>query len=99
MKLISYHSYHKTIRKFLDNQLVYQKFEYKLELYKSGIITYSDSFPLHTVLDISFKSFTNGEGLVYLHTNRGLYSYYVKAEPKEFIREFKKLKSINKRKR
>ncbi|MBM7583847.1 hypothetical protein JOC86_000384 [Bacillus pakistanensis] len=95
MTLISYHSYHKTIKKLSNNQLVYQRFEYKLELYKTGIITYSDSFPLHSVLDISFKPFTNGKGFMYLHTDRGLYSYHVSTEPKEFINEFKKLKSSN----
>lgn len=35
--------------------------------------------------DISYKPFSSGEGLLYLHTFQGMFSYRVKDNPQHFV--------------
>lgn len=58
-------------------------------LYTDRIETANDTFPIENVLDVSFRKIGGEGGLLYLHTNKGLYTYTVEASPEWFIRTFK----------
>ena len=74
------------------NQQKFIKSEHRINLYKSKISTISNQFELKNVLDISFRSFSGETGLLYLHTNQGVFAFEVNADPTYFINEYKKLK-------
>lgn len=50
------------------------------------------TFELCEIYDMSFRKLTNELGILYLHTNKGLFPFKVKEEPLRFIDEFKKMK-------
>lgn len=79
-------------RKIGMNALEYVETESYLYLYKDKLVAENESFPLSTVLDISYRSMSNSYGFLYLHTNKGVYPYVVKASPAAFIAEYKKVK-------
>ncbi|MEN1968628.1 hypothetical protein WMZ97_11215 [Lentibacillus sp. N15] len=70
-----------------------EKKEYKrvesMHLYQDRIVTAKYDFPLHEILDISYRKMGDQGGLLYLHTNSGLYSYLVASSPMEFIRVYR----------
>ncbi|MBT2216381.1 hypothetical protein KK120_11175 [Virgibacillus dakarensis] len=66
-----------------------RKQENKMYLYQDRIVTAKNEFPVHQVLDVSFRKMGDQGGLLYLHTIKGLYSFMVKSSPNEFIEAFK----------
>lgn len=70
--------------------------QYELQLNMEGIITAQHRFELRHVHDISHKSFSFGGGILYLHTNQGVFSYKIEDNPTPFIHAFKTLKAENK---
>jgi hypothetical protein len=66
--------------------------EYNLYLYEDKIISDSHHFPLETVHHTSYKPFSANGGLLYLHTNQGVFTYQVKENPKSFMLAFNTLK-------
>lgn len=60
-------------------------------LYENKIVTGFREFPIDNVFDISYRQMGGEEGLLYLHTKQGVYSYTVKTDPRKFIDAFKKL--------
>ena len=63
-----------------------------ITLYTDTIATAKNTFKLDHVHDISYRPFSGGTGLFYLHTNQGVFTYEVNTDPKEFIRAYKKLR-------
>jgi hypothetical protein len=63
-----------------------------LLLYEESIASSDQTFSLEHVHDISYRKFSNGTGLFYLHTNRGVFTYGVHDNPSEFINSYKRLK-------
>ncbi|MDZ5473777.1 hypothetical protein SM124_18830 [Bacillus sp. 31A1R] len=92
MEIILSQPYIKVIRSIEDNQQKSIEVEDYLHLYADQIITDSNVFLLREVHDISYKIFSNSSGFLYLHTNKGVYSFIVYKEPYEFIDMFKELK-------
>ena len=62
-----------------------------IHLYTDTISTAKNSFPLEHVHDMSYKPFSNGAGLLYLHTNQGLFMFVVEVDPTNFIDMYKSL--------
>lgn len=58
-------------------------------LYMDRIETANHTFSIENVLDLSFRRIGGEGGLLYLHTNKGLYTYTVESSPESFIRAFK----------
>lgn len=58
-------------------------------LYSDQVVTANHTFPIENVLDISFRKIGGEGGLLYLHTNKGVYTYTVESSPEHFIRTFK----------
>ena len=50
------------------------------------------NFPLEHVHDLSYKPFSTGAGLFYLHTNQGVFMFAVDADPTNFIELYKSLR-------
>lgn len=64
----------------------------QLDLYEDKIITGDHQFALQDVLDISYRTLSVDSGLLYLHTNQGVFTYNVHSNPNHFIETYKKLK-------
>ncbi|TYR81518.1 hypothetical protein FZC66_06670 [Priestia megaterium] len=90
--IISTISYTRITRKIKFHQQHYIKTEHDLHLFQDRIQTANKAFVLDHVLDISYKPFSLKSGLLYLHTNQGVFTYEVMTDPYSFIEEYKKLK-------
>lgn len=85
--------YFTVTRKIVDgSQLVLQEEQY-LRMYKDKITTCVSSFSFSDIHDISYRKMTKELGILYLHTNQGLFPYKVREEPHSFIEAFYKLKN------
>lgn len=60
-------------------------------LYKEKIVTKYREFPIIEVFDLSYRSMGGDEGLLYLHTRQGVFSYTVSTDPNAFIQAYKNL--------
>lgn len=92
MKSIAVLTYYKVFRQIDIIEQKYIEQERNMHLYENKITTYSRQFPLEHIYDITFKKFHDEGGIVYLHTNHGVYSYPVKSSPDYFIQKYKKLR-------
>lgn len=61
-------------------------------LHVETITTADHTFTLQSVHDMSYRPFSNGTGLFYLHTNQGVFTYGVNTDPQQFIRAYRTLK-------
>lgn len=50
-----------------------------------GLACARRSFTWKQLHDVSYKPFSSGEGLLYLHTYQGMFSYRIKDNPFEFL--------------
>lgn len=83
------------IEREIDFHFQMQQIEIQLELQLSieGIKSARHQFELRHVHDISHKPFSFGWGILYLHTNQGVFSYKIQDNPTSFINAYKSLKS------
>lgn len=58
-------------------------------LYEDRLVTKYHEFPIHTVRDLSYRPVGKMGGLLYVHTDNGVFSYLVKSSPEHFVRIFK----------
>lgn len=72
-----------------------QQQQHVLSLFPTRITTSTKIFPIQQVLDISYRAFSNGNGLMYLHTTQGVFSFNIASNPTLFIRSYKKLLDEN----
>jgi hypothetical protein len=50
-------------------------------------------FTLHQVMDVSYKPFSSSDaGILYLHTNQGVFPFNIHSNPQNFIDTFRSLK-------
>ncbi len=94
MTLISIQPYIEFTRTVESNQQHQIESLHQMFLYKDKIVAKSKEFPLHHVLDISYKVISGETGFLYLHTNHQVFSFYVRNNPGEFIEAYKSLKNI-----
>ncbi|MCD8511687.1 MAG: hypothetical protein LRY73_18775 [Bacillus sp. (in: Bacteria)] len=68
---------------------------YEMKLYEDKITVKEDYYPITTIFDISYrkKEEEGAIGYIYLHTSRGVRTYYIKEEAESFINAYQKLKS------
>ncbi|MDN4606925.1 hypothetical protein [Sporosarcina highlanderae] len=82
-----------TVERSIDwFQQKHQQSSNTLLLFEGSIKTKEHTFSLEHVHDVSYRAFSNGTGLFYLHTNRGVFTFEVKTDPNEFIHSYRKLK-------
>lgn len=85
--------YFTVTRKIVEgSQLVLHEEKY-LRMYEDKITSCISTFLVSDVHDISYRKLTEELGILYLHTNQGLFPYKVKEEPQCFIEAFYKLKN------
>lgn len=91
MNIIASHSYYEISRKIEDNRQLTEETEHSLTLFPESIECARKTFRLGNVFDISYKTLNSSKGFLYLHTHQGIFSFYVKQDPYDFIRKYKKL--------
>lgn len=92
MKWIARQPYYKVEREvdsLQQRNVVSDRF---MDLYPDKIVTKHREFPIDHVLDMSYRPMGSTRGILYLHTNKGVYSYMVKEDPAPFIKIFKQNK-------
>ncbi|CAI9390377.1 hypothetical protein BACSP_02805 [Bacillus sp. T2.9-1] len=87
MKIFSL-SYFVITRK-IDLHIQIEEEEKTLILWSDRVTSEKHTFPLNAIHDISFKPSPNRYKILYLHTNRGVFSFVVKDNPEEMIRQIK----------
>ncbi|WP_240628459.1 hypothetical protein [Bacillus salacetis] len=92
MTLITSHPYYVVTRKIEHNIQMADESEHELRLFAESIVCTTKTFRMKNVFDVSFKSLNKDKGFLYLHTNQGVFSFYVKQEPAKFIQAYKALK-------
>lgn len=61
-----------------------------LYLYDEKVMSKYREFPIQDVTDVSHRAVgTDGGGMLYVHTTKGVYTYIVKSSPMDFINTFK----------
>lgn len=87
MKIFSL-SYFVVTRK-IDLNIQIMEEEKSLILWSDRVTSEEHTFHLNAIHDISFKPSPNRYKMLYLHTNRGVFSFVVKDNPEEMIRLIK----------
>ncbi|MCM3740708.1 hypothetical protein M3210_10530 [Oceanobacillus luteolus] len=66
--------------------------ERTMYLYEDRLVTRHREFDFHTINDMSYRLIGPKGGLLYVHTNKGVFSYMVKSSPEQFVQTFKEYK-------
>lgn len=56
------------------------------------VTTAKAEFKIHEVLDVSYKPFSSEAGILYLHTNQGVFPFNIHSNPQAFIETFRSFK-------
>lgn len=94
MNILAELPYIKVIREITWNQQNTIEETHQLLLLKDIILSNKDEFKFHEVHDISHRQMSEESGFLYLHTNKGVFSFYIKTDPKNFIDTYKELKEM-----
>ncbi|WP_249869526.1 hypothetical protein [Oceanobacillus saliphilus] len=89
MNLIAEQPYIKIVREVSSIEQIDVEHKRKMYLYEEKIVTKHREFSIDDVLDVSYRFIGGDGGLLYLHTNYGVYSYIVKTSPEAFVEAFK----------
>lgn len=89
MYLIAEQPYVKVQREVSSIEQRDVEYERVIYMYNEKIVTQHREFSIENVLDMSYRVVGKTGGLLYLHTNKGVYAYTVKSSPQQFIDAFK----------
>lgn len=65
---------------------------YELTVTPKVVITARAEFTLKQVLDVSYKPFSSESGILYLHTNQGVFPFFIHSNPQAFIETYRSFK-------
>jgi len=82
-------AYYVVTRRIEFNRQVVQEIKQSMILCSDRIMAEETVFQLEIVYDISVKKTNNLYQMLYLHTNKGVFSFIIKDDPAEFIRHVK----------
>ncbi|TQS74171.1 hypothetical protein DX933_12655 [Ornithinibacillus gellani] len=88
MSWIASQPYVKVERKVTSIEQTDEEDKRCLYLYPDRVKSKHREFSIDAVTDISFRKVGDKGGMLYLHTNRGVFSYIVKESPADFIAVF-----------
>lgn len=91
MNWLAHQPYYKIERRMNRTEQETIVHERSLYLYADQVISFSRQFPIQDVFDMSYRSMGEQEGLLYLHTKIGVYSYHLKDNPATFIESYRQL--------
>ncbi|MGF9978594.1 hypothetical protein ABE042_18200 [Viridibacillus arvi] len=63
-----------------------------IHLYADSVSTAKNVFKLEHIHDMSYKPFSSGSGLFYLHTNQGVFMFEIEVDPTHFIQTYKRIR-------
>jgi hypothetical protein len=63
-----------------------------MNLYEDKIVTSSNTFLLENVYDVSYREMSGEYGFLYLHTNQGVFPYYIDTAPDPFIDHYRNIR-------
>lgn len=86
--------YIKVIREIGSVGKTSYKDQRNLYLYEDKLVTAYHEFNLEKVFDLSFKEIQGQGGILFVHTDHGVYSYTLEISPSLLISTFKKLKNV-----
>lgn len=95
MYLIDSQPYIKIQREVNSIEQIDTELNRTIYLYSEKVVTQNREFPIQDVLDMSYRAVGGDGGLLYLHTNKGVYTYTVKSSPQKFINTYKAYKEDN----
>ncbi|MBA2174616.1 hypothetical protein H0266_06795 [Halobacillus locisalis] len=72
-----------------NNRQYYLEEHLSLDLYDDQVLTPTESIDLRDLHDVSYKSFSGDQGLLYLHTNKGVRTFLVQHSPIKWIEAVK----------
>src|SRR5699024_6423559 len=84
MSFIAKQPYIKVERKVTSISKYEVEHQRYLTLYDDRIVTQHRTFPIEAVLDMTYRKEVNHNGMLYLHTNQGVYSYVITSSPEDF---------------
>lgn len=93
LEIVALQTYVTFSRKIENNQQKVIEVEKTLQLSRTGITGESKRFLIKNVFDVSYRFCSTDYGFLYLHTNSGVVSFYIKTISNDFIDEFKKIKN------
>jgi len=88
---IAVHPYYIIDRKMTHEGIEAIVLHREIRLYTMKIVTPPKEFRLHEVFDMSYRRLGRQGGILYLHTNQGVYPYLVRTDPAKFIDAYKEL--------
>ncbi|NGZ76762.1 hypothetical protein [Saccharibacillus alkalitolerans] len=89
MKWVASQPYYQVQREVREGQQRRSVSDRQIDLYHDRVTTHSREFPLGHVFDMSYRRMSGEIGMLYLHTNLGVFSYTVNTDPRPFIDRFK----------
>jgi hypothetical protein len=89
------HRYLKVNRRIEDNKQIFEEKEQLITMFHDRITTASDTFYLSDILDITFRQMSGRKGFLYLHTNRGVFSFFTNVKPDVLIEVYREIKNRN----
>lgn len=89
MKWVAQLPYYKIQREIKDGEQRSITCNRLMYLYKDRVVTRHREFPIKDILDMSYRSMGGLEGMFYLYTSKGVYTYLVECDPESFIHTFK----------
>lgn len=96
MNYIASQPYIKIEREVTSVQQIDKEHNRMLYLYADRIVTKHREFLIVDVIDVSYRGSGKQNGLLYIHTNSGLFSYTVKGSPNSFIKACQKHIEVDK---
>ncbi|MET1013330.1 MAG: hypothetical protein ABWX61_02310 [Paenisporosarcina sp.] len=66
--------------------------QHELVVTRTEVLTATTVFELNHVLDVSYKPFSSEAGILYLHTNQGVFPFHIHSNPTSFIETFRSFK-------
>ena len=66
--------------------------QHELTITHEVVTTARAEFKLHQIMDVSYKPFSTAAGILYLHTNQGVFPFQIHSNPQTFIETFRSLK-------
>ncbi|GAE35080.1 hypothetical protein [Halalkalibacter akibai] len=76
-----------------EKRIVETKFD--IHLFENQLTVKDDVFPLTSIFDISYrkKPETDAMGFLYIHTDKGVRTFYIKEDAYSLVSAYRKLKS------
>lgn len=85
MELIAKHPYIKVIREITKLEKIETKEDRELKLYKTKLTTRHREFPLEDLIKIASRKIGKSGGLIFIHTESGVFTYTVEIIDTNFI--------------